>query len=274
MRARFLDAGGIRTRILEAGNGPAMLLLHPVGFSADVWLLNIAPLATRFRVIAPDLLGHGFTDLRDPHGRQGHAAVVEHLEALMDVLDLQQCTVVGSSFGGLLALLLYLRRPQRIPRLVVVGSGTALQTEEETVATLRKTLANASLAYANPTWEACRTRLGNLCVDLPAGTDQLLLSQMTAYAREGASAAYQELLEAMLDVERARAFRTRERLGEVHVPTLVIWGKQDPRSSYARAEECMPLFPDARLVGYDRCGHLPMLEHPARFNEDVWSFCG
>lgn len=272
MKVSFHEIGGIRTRILGCGDGPPVLLLHPVGFSADVWFRVMPGLGRTMRVVAPDLLGHGFTDLVDPAGRIGHGPILKHLSALVEGFGDAGCSIVGSSFGGQLALWLALAMPARVRRVVVVGSGTALQTEAETAATLGKTLANASRAFDDPTWESCRARLANLCHADVAVHDEIILGQLTAYARAGAAAAYKALLAAMLDVDAARPFRVAERLGAVRAPTLLLWGRDDPRASLARAEVAVGLFPDARLVAFDRCGHLPFLEHPDRFVEATAAF--
>ena len=272
MRIRFVTAGGALTRVIEAGQGEPLLLLHPVGFSADVWLRNLAALGEKRRVCAPDLIGHGFTDLYDPHGDIGHGPLLNHLAALVDTLDFERFSIIGSSFGAQLALLLYLRMPDRVRRLVVVGSGTALQTEAETVATLTKTLANGGAAYAGATWDSCRQRLANLCFDRSLDFDPLILSQLTAYARAGAAQSYQALLAAMLDVGRARPFRVAERLKEVAAPALLLWGREDPRASHARAELAVREFPQARLHTLEQCGHLPFFEHPGEFNRIAGRF--
>lgn len=275
MRIRFLDAGGVTTRVIEAGaaGGLPLLLLHPVGFSADVWWFNLAALAADRPVCAPDLLGHGFTDLFDPKGAIGHGPLVDHLAALVDGLGWGDYVVAGSSFGAQLALLLALRHGPRVRRLAVIGSGTAVQTEDETIATLRRTRANAMRAFEAPSAESCRARLANLCHDLPpAAAEVLLPSQLTAYARRGAARAYAALLDAMMDPAAARPHRVRERLSGITAPVLLLWGREDPRAALARAEEALALLPDARLSIFERCGHLPFLEHPEAFNETLRGF--
>jgi pimeloyl-ACP methyl ester carboxylesterase len=272
MHARFLNVGGVRTRILECGDKAPVLLLHPVGFSADVWFRTLPVLGQQLRTVAPDLLGHGFSDLYDAQGRIGHAAIFEHLKALVDELDWGEFSVIGSSFGAQMATLLALSMPRRVNRLIIVGSGTTLQTEAETTATLTRTLANASRAFDAPTWESCRARLADLCFDQAQRHDEIILSQLTAYAREGAAQSYKSLLAAMLDADAARPYRVRERLSEIEAPTLLVWGREDPRASYRRAEESVALFKNARLVTFDRCGHLPFMEHPERFVETMLSF--
>lgn len=272
MRARFINAGGVRTRLLECGDRHPVLLLHPVGFSADIWFRAFPGLEQHVYAVAPDLLGHGFTDLYDPKGGIGHRAIFEHLTALVDDFGWDEFSVMGSSFGGQMAALLALAMPHRVSRLVVVGSGTALQTEQETIATLERTLANASKAFDAPTWESCRARLADLCFDKTLRHDEIILSQLTSYARDGAAAAYKTLLATMLDAEAARPYRVRERLSEIEAPTLLVWGREDPRASYRRAEDGVQLFKDARLVTIERCGHMPFLEHADHFVEATLSF--
>ncbi len=274
MRARFLYAGGSLTRLLEGGNadGAPVLLLHPVGFSADVWFRVLPGLGQHLQIVAPDMLGHGFTDLYDSEGRIDHGAILKHLTALVDELGWSEFSVVGSSFGGQIAVLLALLMPHRVNKLVVVGSGTALQTEAETVATLSRTFANAIAALEAPTWESCRARLSNLCFERDQRHDEIILSQLTAYAREGAVRSYKSLLTAMLDVDASRPYRVRERLVEVDAPALLVWGREDPRASHQRAEDSLLLFKDARLVTFERCGHMPFLEHPDHFVETTCSF--
>jgi pimeloyl-ACP methyl ester carboxylesterase len=272
MQVRLLEIAGIHTRILEAGSGEPVLLLHPVGFSGDVWFRNIPTLGRRFSVCAPDMLGHGFTDLYDRDGLIGHGPVLAHVAALVDALNWDRFAVIGSSFGALVAGLLYLLMPDRVTRLMIVGSGSAVQPQAETEISLRKTLANGAAAMDAPTWENCRKRLSNLCFDAAAVHDELILSQLTGYARNGAAQSYRALLAAMSDPVLNEPYRLWGRYGEIAIPTLLLWGREDPRADHARAEKTVTLFPQARLVTFERCGHLPFLEYPDAFDGVVTDF--
>ena len=249
-----------------------VMLLHPIGFSADVWVRNMQSLSAQSSVCAPDLLGHGFTDLRDAKGKIGIQAMLEHLVALFHALEWKQFDLVGSSFGAQLAALIALRMPERVRRLVIVGSATTVQTPDEVTATLRRTLANASKAFHNPTWSSCQQRLTNLCHPSHSDGSELILSQLTAYARDGASEAYEELLASLLEPASSQPFYVYDKLAQIQARTLLIWGKQDPRASYERACEVVSAFGDARLEALDNCGHMPFLEHPTRFNKLVSDF--
>ncbi len=274
MQTDFLAAHDIITRVLKAGAGEPLLLLHPVGFSADIWVRNIAALGRSFRVAAPDLLGHGFTDLCPPVGRIGHEAMLNHLAALVDALSFDSFSIAGSSFGSQLGALLALRMPSRVRKLVVIGSATTVQPPEEVVAALAKTRANAMKAFSAPSWESCATRLANLCFDRTLDFSPLILSQLTAYARPGAAHAYDRLLTAMSDLQTAERFSVRHRLGDLTMPTLLLWGREDPRAKHDRAVEALSLLPNARLETFERCGHLPFFEYPDRFNQVVAEFLG
>ncbi|MHC4067457.1 MAG: alpha/beta fold hydrolase, partial [Planctomycetota bacterium] len=100
MRIKFVDAGGIRTRLLYAGDPahPPLLLIHGFGVSADTWLRNIGPLAEAFFVCAPDMVGHGFTDPVDFGGHAPHRQTVDHLCRLADTLGFDSFAVSGSSY--------------------------------------------------------------------------------------------------------------------------------------------------------------------------------
>ncbi|HEX4507949.1 MAG TPA: alpha/beta hydrolase [Alphaproteobacteria bacterium] len=272
MRIRFVEAGGIHTRLIEAGEGEPLLLLHPVGFSADVWVRNMADLGQEFRLCAPDLLSHGFTGLSAPDGTIGHAPMVDHLAGLVDLLGFETFSIAGSSFGAQLGALLYLRIPERVRKLIVVGSASTIQPPGEVVTALAKTRANAMKAFAAPSWESCATRLSNLCFNKELDFSPLILSQLTAYARAGAAEAYDRLLTAMTDPASAARFSVRHRLGEIAVPTLLLWGRQDPRADLARAVEARGMIPNAWLETFEQCGHLPFFEQPRRFNRIVSDF--
>jgi 2-hydroxy-6-oxonona-2,4-dienedioate hydrolase len=75
-----------------------------------------------------------------------------------------------------------------------------------------------------------------------------------------------------MDLEASRPYRILDRVEEITIPTLVLWGRQDPRGIFARALDAVKRLPDGRLVAFDKCGHHPHLEHPREFNELVRQF--
>ena len=123
---RFATLSHGRTRYLESGEGPPVLLLHGAGFipGADAWRVTIPALATRYRVIAPDALGWGPGDQLDLDYSFGY--MVDSLREMQDALGLERTHVVGHSMGGWLASLLAYESPERVDSLVLVASGGLL----------------------------------------------------------------------------------------------------------------------------------------------------
>src|SRR5689334_15887863 len=123
---KFVTVAGLRTRYIEEGQGPAVILLHgaSLGSAADVWLRNIGPLADfGLRVIAYDQPGFGLSD--DPPD-WGIGFRTDFILKFMDALGIDRAALVGHSQAGNMAAELALRHPDRISRIVVLGTGSLL----------------------------------------------------------------------------------------------------------------------------------------------------
>lgn len=272
MRAAFADIDGIRTRYLYAGKGHPLLMLHGVGISGDCFVPNIDALADEFAVYAPDMLGHGFTDAVDYHGGPPQPHIVRHLGKLVDHLGLDRYSVCGSSFGALIAALMYFDRPEWVASLILVGSGSVFHPPDEQAEALRAALANARTAMADPTLESCRQRLANICFDPASVPEELLLVQITSYALPDRFPAYQATIAGLINSVASDEHRVYTRLAQIQVPCLVITGREDIRASWQRTQEGCQRIPKAQLIIFEHCGHLPFLEHPSRFNNEVRPF--
>lgn len=274
MRVKYVKAGGVNTRYLIAGEGPPLILLHGVGLSGDGWIRNIVPLAQGRTIIAMDMLNHGFTDFVSYGNDAPQKKIVEHVLAFIDALGYDRFSIGGSSFGAQIATLVYFAAKDRVDNLIIVGSGTSFNSEAELAVTLPRVLQNAVDAYNDPTWESCRRRMANVVFNPEVVPDEILLSQLTSYARPGMADAYQRTLKGMMDLERVRRYRFLERLEQITVRTLIIWGRQDSRGAVERAIEASRRIPNCELVIFEECGHFPYMEHPQRFNDTISRFLG
>ena len=272
MRVEFTSVNGIPTRFYREGDGYPVVLVHGAGLSADSWIRNIDALGKHFRVIAPDTLGHGYTDSGGYESGPPHPHIVEHLVGLVDQLGIDRFSIVGSSFGALMAALTYFRLPQRVEKLVVISSASAFNTEAEARERQPNAYKNGLAAFTNPTLAACRQRLANVFHDASKIPEELLVMQMTMYAMPGALESYERRFKGMMDIEATRPHRIVNRVEQIKVPALLLWGRQDPRGILARAQEAVRRLPNGKLVVFDRCGHHPHMEYPDAFNELVRQF--
>ena len=264
---RFVDVAGVATRCLTAGDpaAPGLLLVHGLSLTSEIWLRNIDELAKDFRVVAADLLGHGFTRPRD--GRPaGIEARVEHLRGLIEALGMRSVSISGSSFGALIAANLYLRYPALVGRLVINGSGSAFNTEQQLTAFIDRIHASYRPTLAESSPQMWRERLQGTVYDAGCLPSELLAILPLCYAQPWAVECWEEAVATLRQPERFRPFRILDRLERFDVPTLVVWGRQDKGGIYESAAAAVARMPRAELVAFDKCAHLPMLEHPAPYN--------
>ena len=274
MRARFIDIDGVRTRYLYEGEGNAtkLLLIHAGGVSADTWLRNIDVLGQDFAVYAPDNLGHGFTDAVDLGPDLPQARSVAHLGGFMDRLGLERCAVGGSSYGSLVSALLYLERPTQVEKLILIGSSSTFDTDEDNKEAIKGAFANSAKALGSPTPEVCRKRLANAVYDPASVPDELVFMQLTQYAQPDRLTYYEHAMRKRIAWQGPMPCRVAERLDEIRAPTLILTGKQDKRTDWRTAEEAAKRMPNAVAHSIDKCGHLPYLEYPDLFNRLVAEF--
>jgi 2-hydroxy-6-oxonona-2,4-dienedioate hydrolase len=272
MRAHFTDVNGVRTRYFTSGEGPAVLLLHGLGISADFWFRNFDSLARTFRVVAPDLLGHGFTDAIELGDRLPQEVALAHLKDFVATLGLDRFALVGSSYGAYLASLFSLDSHDSLTHLVLIGDALTVNSDEQVVATVQQSYLNASKAMGDPTVESCRARLRAIHYSADTVPEEVLLSQITSYARPEVSDFYLGTVRALANTDRWTAYRVGGRLGEIRLPILRVEGRDDPRVDQSRIEATAALSPDCRVVMFEQCGHQPYLEHADRFNSVVTDF--
>lgn len=257
---RFVELSHGRSRYLEAGSGPVVLLLHGVGFApaADGWRPTLAALAGAHRVIAPDMLGWGPGDQLE----QGYsfAYLVDFLRELQDALGLASCHVVGHSMGGWLASLLAYESPERVERLVLVASGGLLTRPLPAMA-----------SWTPPGAEAVAASLAPLAasgVDVAALTDRWV-----ALAADGArTARFARIMAHMSEGETRARYNTGRRLPKVPCPTLVVWGGEDAVNPVEMARRTAELVPASELLVLEGAGHGVPAERPDELHAAVLGF--
>jgi 2-hydroxymuconate-semialdehyde hydrolase len=263
--ARSIRAAGILTNYHDAGSGHPVMLIHGSGPGVTAWAnwrLALPVLARQARVIAPDLVGFGYTER--PEGvRYDMDTWVEHAIGLLDALDLARADIVGNSFGGALALALAIRHPQRVRKLVLMGS---VGVRFEITPAL-----DATWGYT-PSIENMRRLLDVFAYDRSLVTDELAQLRYQASVRAG----FQESFAAMFPAPRQRwvdAMASREQdIRALANDTLVIHGRDDRVIPLQSSLTLAHWIARSQLHVYGRCGHWTQIEHADRFNRLVADF--
>ena len=266
---RSILAAGIRTNLHDAGEGTAgastVLLIHGSGPGVTAWAnwrLTIPELAKRSRVLAPDLVGFGFTE-RPADIQYGLDAWVSHAVGVLDALDVERADVVGNSFGGAIALALAIRHPKRVRKLVLMGSvGIPFQI----------TPALDAVWGYEPSFAAMRGLLDVFAYDRALATDELAELRYRASIQPG----FQESFAAMFPAPRQRwvdalASDYADIMALPH-DTLIIHGRDDQVIPPDNALRLNHLISRSQAHIFGRCGHWVQIEHAARFNRLVGDF--
>ncbi|MDQ5844356.1 MAG: alpha/beta hydrolase [Acidobacteriota bacterium] len=270
--SRFAEVEGLRVHYQEAGqpDAPTMVLIHGFASSNLVWSKVLLELAgTGFRVIAPDLLGFGYSAkpraLEYTITRQAEMVV-----GLLKELEIKRAVLVGSSYGGAVAATIALDHPELVEKLVLVGA----------VTNNRPTRYMMMRLFGSPI-------IGDILSPLVVGSRRLLRMRMKrVYDRHSW----------VLDERRVDArhlpLRTRgthraivrsvrrwdaERVSrDAHLltqRTLIVWGDRDREVPLADGHRLHEAIPNSRLIVFRECGHLPHEEYPQEFTKLVSEFC-
>ncbi|PZU51726.1 MAG: 2-hydroxy-6-oxo-2,4-heptadienoate hydrolase [Thauera sp.] len=263
--ARSIVAAGIRTNYHDLGSGFPVLMLHGSGPGVSAWAnwrLVMPQLAERARVIAPDMAGFGYTERR-PDLRYDMDTWVAQAVGMLDALGIEQADLVGNSFGGGLALQVAIRHPQRIRRLVLMGSvGVRFDI----------TPALDAVWGYTPSIETMRGLLDLFAYDRSLVNDDLARLRYEATIRPG----FQESFASMFPAPRQRwvdAMASNvEDIKALPHETLVIHGREDLVIPLDTSLTLAQWIPNAQLHVYGKCGHWTQIEHAARFARLVGDF--
>ncbi|MWA03506.1 alpha/beta fold hydrolase [Actinomadura sp. LD22] len=260
---RWVNAGGVATRVLEAGDpaSPALVFIHGTGGHAEAYTRNIGPHAEHFHTYSIDMVGHGFSD--KPEQTYGFLDYVEHLRAFLDAEGIEKASFSGESMGAGIAAWFALTHPDRVDRLCL-NTGAALYLAPEVVQRLTRL---SMAAVENPTRESVRKRLEFLVHDPSQVTDDLVETRLAIYRQPEFAKAMPAILARHTDPETQRTnVISEEQWRSLPHPTLVLWTTHDPTAPVEAGEQVAGWLPDSRFVVMEDCGHWPQFEDAATFN--------
>lgn len=247
----------------DDGPGPVVVLLHGFPLDRTMWSSQVTTLGSMYRVITPDLRGHGQTAA--PDGVYSMDEMAEDVIETLDTLQITEPVVLGGlSMGGYVALALTARYPDRFRALMLIDTKAegdtpdAARGREELASTVEGTGNSGAVASA---------MLPKLFSETTRQRRPELISQMQAVMQKTPARAVAGALRGMA----ARPDRTAE-LAQIVVPTLVLVGADDAITPPDGAQKMAEAIADAQIVVIPDAGHLAPLENPQATNEAILDF--
>ena len=258
----WLDARGLRTRYLHAGNAtlPPLLLLHGTGGHAEAYARNLAAHGEHFDTWAIDLIGHGWSDKPAHPYEVRH--YVDHVLRFMDARGWERCHISGESMGGWVASRLAADHPQRVARLVLNTAGGS-RADPAVMARIKSL---STQAAEDPSWDFIRARVQWLMADPAHATDDLIACRQAIYSQPGYKEAMRHTLVLQEPQVRERNLIRPDDYGRIQAPTLVLWTSHDPTADLTEGRRIADMIPGARFIVMQDCGHWPQWEDAGTFD--------
>lgn len=257
--ALSIRTGQFLTNYHDQGEGTPVLLIHGSGPGVSAWAnwrRTLPELSKSCRVIAPDMVGFGFTERPDGVAYRLETWVQQLLD-LLDSLGLERVHLVGNSFGGAVSLAFTLAYPQRVDKLVLMGSvGLSFPITEGL---------DKVWGY-EPDREAMRELINLFAFDKSIATPELIEMRYQASAPEVISRSYSSMFPAPRQRWLEALAQPEDRLRALTHKTLLIHGRDDQIIPLASSQRLALLLPNSQLHVFGNCGHWVQIEKTRDFN--------
>jgi pimeloyl-ACP methyl ester carboxylesterase len=276
-RSSFVPVGGLRMHYLAWGEAgaPALVLLHDLAESADVWAAVAPRLATDFHVIAPDLRGHGDSDWIDSYSSQEQG---DDIGEMIEVLGIGPAAIMGTGDGGRAAAMLAARQEHALTRLVLIDTGVVSNLEPEREAS--NTILSMPRVYDSPeeyiaSWCALRHALGLRLSPEPSAWETAHAPRVVRRISTGGWAPRCDLD----GYQRYRAWAPgdlpvdyHEEFHEITTPALLVRGAYSPILSPEQAEDTAASIDACGLAEISDARHDILADNPAMLIDAVLPF--
>ena len=277
IRAESVRLHGNDVNYLRGGSDSSetLLLVHGIAGSCNTFEPILEPLAKRYQVIAPDLLGHGQSG--KPRGDYSLGAHASALRDLMEILEIPSATIVGHSLGGGVSMQLAYQFPKRCERLILVASGGL--GPEVTPLLRAATLPGTDLALQVATSERAKGMYRKVLspfkrrFKLEAAPEMVhMLEHVACLQDREARHAFIHTVRAVIDF-RGQRIDARDRLYLAnHVPMMIVWGDRDRLIPVKHGREAHAMLPASRYEEFKGAGHFPHRDDPERFVKILLDF--
>jgi pimeloyl-ACP methyl ester carboxylesterase len=272
LKDQYIQVGSIRTRYWALGDGKSTaILIHGLGRYIEDWGDNITALAQGRRVYALDLPGFGRSD--KPHAMFSIPYFTDFVKEFMIIQGIDKAALIGESMGGGIVLYYALQYPHQVEKMVLADS--AGLGKEVSIDLRVASVPILGELFSRPSRKGSVYLLRQLFYDQDLITDQMIEENYEMTSLPGAQRCMLSALRSMCNIGGGKGNALRlilDRLKEIEVPTLVIWGAQDLVLPVAYAHLAAKRVPNATLHIFDPCGHIPNIECAQEYNKLVIDF--
>ncbi len=264
--SKFAQAGKIKVHYNETGTGDALFFLHGSGPGASSWSnfnRNVGPLSENYRCLLMDQPGYGKTDSVTMTTESRSTVNARAVKELMDTLNIEKASLVGNSMGGGTALAFAVDYPDRLEKMVLMGSGGGgvnifSHQPSEGIKQLNYT-------FDHPSVEEFRKLINIMLYDGSQVPDSLLEQR---YETVKATPGHLEARKNSVNVQRDLSAD----LPNIKAPALIIHGRNDRVVPLEGSLRLLTALENSRLVVFNHCGHWAQFEHANLFNRLVEDF--
>jgi pimeloyl-ACP methyl ester carboxylesterase len=258
----FVDANGIRTRYLEAGEpgAPVVLMLHGTSGSIENFSANIRAYAENFHVYVIDMVGSGLTD--KPDHDYLLPVYVDHVRAFLQAVNQTRVSLVGVSLGSWVASRFALAHPAMVERIVAVAPAGIWLDDDELRSTIAGIRERRSRAATSPSWENIKKIFDELILLPKNRIDDLIAIRWSIYQDPNMPRVMQQVL-AMFDDD---GWITEAEWRSLEKPLLLVTAPDHPDVYLKHANAIVKLAPDARITPIYQANHWAQFENPEAFN--------
>lgn len=242
---------------LSSKKNENLVLLHGIGASAERWSNVIPFFYKHFRLIVPDIIGFGYSD--KPTVEYNMPFFVKFLENFLNSLGIKKASIVGSSFGGLVAAEFAIKNTNMVNKLILVSPAGTMKSST-------KTLEEYILAALYPTHDNAWRAFINMAFDPRTVKEQTIEDFIDRMKLPNAKYAF---MSTMIGIRNTTNLSSR--LNKILSPTIIVWGEQDEMIPVKNAEEYRNI-PNSNLQVIPKCGHTPFTEKPEVFSKIAIDF--
>lgn len=266
----WLDAGGVKTRYVQAGpkDKPAVMMLHGTAGSWETFCRNLSALSQHFNCVAIDMIGTGFS------GKPDHAYEIDdyvrHVRAVLNRLGIKKASFIGVSLGAWIAARFALLHPNETDRLILVAPA-GLVTSAETMSNIRS---RRTKAVDDPSWENISEIVRRLVFDRHSAIPDIVAVRQATYRLPDMKRAMQHILVLQEPDVRKRNSISEGEWAKINHPTLVIRAV-DVQDVYSDAAGRLKnIMPNVKVVDLKKVNHWAHFESADEFNKLAIGFLG